>query len=388
MLPVKLRENVYWTGGIDWDLRNFHGYLTQRGSTYNSYLIIDEKITLIDTVKHYLADEMLARISKIIDPSRIDIIISNHVEMDHSGSIPAVKKIAPRAKIYTSAPQGEKGLFRHFREKWEFIPVKTGDTLSIGSRTLAFIQAPMVHWPDNMAVYSSFDNILFSNDAFGQHYASSERFDDECPNDILMHEAKKYYANIVMPYGAQVQKVLEALKGIAPDMVAPSHGIVWRKNFTALLESYKKWSLYQNRKYACIVYDTMWHTTAKIAQVLEAAFAEKNIPVKMFNLQNTHISDIITEVLEAEYICLGSPTLNKNILPTMAAFLAYLKGLAPKNKKSLIFGSWGWGGESLKILEAAVQDCGFTVLGEPIGCQYIPDQEELSVMKEKILKSI
>jgi len=206
MISNEIREDIYWVGGIDWDIRNFHGYLTQRGTTYNAYLILDKKVVLVDTVKHYLFDEMLDRIGKIINPGKIDYILSNHVEMDHSGSISKILELSPNAKVITST-QGEKGLRRHYKKEWNFNVVKSGDTLSIGKRTLNFYHTPMVHWPDSMVTYIPEEKILLSNDAFGQHVASSERFDDEIGWEILREEAAKYYGNIVMPYGDQVKKL-------------------------------------------------------------------------------------------------------------------------------------------------------------------------------------
>lgn len=225
MQPVKLKDDIYWVGGIDWAVRNFHGYLTQRGSTYNAYLIVDEKITLIDTVKYYLCDEMLERISKIVDPSKIDYVVSNHVEMDHSGSLPQVMEIAKNATLITST-KGMPGLRAHYHKDWNFKVVKSGESIKIGKRTLTFVHVPMAHWPDSMVTYLPEDKILFSNDALGQHLASTERFDDEYSMGIIMHEAKKYYANILMLYDKPVSAALKAISGLEIDIVAPSHGII------------------------------------------------------------------------------------------------------------------------------------------------------------------
>jgi flavorubredoxin len=234
---VELKPGIYWVGGIDWDIREFHGYLTQRGTTYNAYLIIDEKIVLVDTVKHYLFDEMLARIKEIVNPAKIDYIISNHVEMDHSGSLPKMLEHAPNAKIVTST-KGEGGLSRHYKKDWDFQVVKSGDTLNIGKRTLHFVHTPMVHWPDNMVTYIPEDKLLLSNDSFGQHIASSERFDDDLCWDILREEASKYFANIVLPYGDQVKGALEVVGGLDIDMIGPSHGIIWRSHIPKLIEEF------------------------------------------------------------------------------------------------------------------------------------------------------
>ena len=386
MKPIKIKEGIYWVGGIDWDLRNFHGYVTQSGSTYNSYLIIDEKITLIDNVKYYLAEELIKRITQLIDPSKIDYIIQNHIEMDHSGSILHIKKLCPNAKIFAS-PKGVEALLKHFKIDGELLTVKSGDVLKLGTRSLHFVQTPMVHWPDNMASYCPEEKILFSNDAFGQHIASSERFDEEYPFNIMMHEAGKYYANIVLPYGTQVQKALEVVGDLDIEIICPSHGLIWRSQIPEIIKEYKKWSANEVDEKAVIIYDTMWKSTEKIAHKIQEAFEEINYITRMFNLQHNHISDVMTEILTAKYICVGSPTLNNNILPTVAAFLTYLKGLAPKNRIGLAFGSYGWGGQSVGIVENILRECGFEML-EQIKLQYVPDEELLEKAKEKLIKQI
>lgn len=375
MKPVQLKNNIYWVGGIDWDVRNFHGYLTQRGSTYNAYLILDEKITLIDTVKHYLYEEMLERISTIIDPAKIDYVVSNHVEMDHSGGLPRLMELIPNATVFTSAA-GQKGLKNHYQQDWKFQPVKSGETINLGKRNLTFVHTPMVHWPDNMVAYLPEEKLLFSNDAFGQHIASSERFDDQLPLDIILEEAAKYYANIVLPYGSQVQKALEALSGLDIQMIAPSHGIIWRSQIQSILAEYQKWSTNRTEEKAVIVYDSMWESTEKIASAIGSAFEDKEIATRILDLKVNHISDVMTEVLTAKYICVGSPTLNNNMMPTVAAFLAYLKGLAPKNRIGLAFGSYGWSGQSVGMIENILQECGFQLLNN-VRIQYVPTREQL-----------
>lgn len=382
MKAIELKKGVYWVGGIDWNLRNFHGYLTQRGSTYNAYLIVDEKITLIDTVKYYLVDEMRARIASIIDPKKIDYIIANHVEMDHSGGLPAVMEWCPNAQIITS-PNGEKGLRQHYKKDWNFKIVKSGDSLSLGSRSLQFVLTPMVHWPDNMISFCPEENILFSNDSFGQHIASSERFDDEYSLEIIKEEAAKYYANIVLPYGEQVKQEFAAAEGLDIRMIAPSHGIIWRSHIPDVLSWYKKWAYNETEKKALIIYDSMWNSTEKMAQSILAAFETKGYATRFFNLRFSHISDIMTEVLTAEYICIGSPTLNNNMLPTTAGFLAYLKGLAPKGRKGLAFGSYGWGGQSIGQLDEALRSMKWEVL-DPVKYNYVPDQQALDEIRVKI----
>ena len=378
MKPIKLKENIYWVGAIDWSIRNFHGYLTQRGTTYNAFLIIDEKITLIDTVKNHLFDEMLERISELVDPADIDYIISNHVEPDHSGSLPEIMAIAKNATLLTT-PNGEKGLRAHYKEDWNFHVTKTGEVLNLGQRNLAFVHTPMVHWPDNMVTYLPEDKILFSNDAFGQHIASSERFDDELSLGILLEEAQKYYANIVLPFGMQVKKALDALVDLEIDIIAPSHGILWRTNLSAILNEYNNWCANKTENKAVIIYDTMWNSTEIIAERIMNAFENKGYKTRLLSLKDSHISDIMTEVMTAKYICVGSPTLNNNLMPNVASFLTYLKGLAPKNRIGLAFGSYGWSGQSVEQVEKYLKDAGFETL-DNIRIQYIPDEEQLETI--------
>ncbi|ERP31717.1 FprA family A-type flavoprotein [Chitinivibrio alkaliphilus] len=376
-------ENVYWVGVIDWNLRNFHGYLTQRGSTYNSYLILDEKITLIDNVKATLQDEFLERIASIIDPSKIDIVVQNHVEMDHSGSLPKLMEYCPNATIY-APKKGVAGLREHYQGTYSYVEVKEGDHLCIGSRNIHFIPTPMVHWPDNMVSYIPEDKILFSNDSLGQHIATAERFDDEVPSDIVMEEAAKYYANIVMPYSRQVKKELAAVEKLDISVVCPSHGVIWRSHISDIISNYHSWANNCTSQKALVVYDTMWGSTERMAQNIVQGFEELGIPAELCSVQHTHRSDIITKVLDAEYICVGSPTLNNNMLPTMAAFLTYLKGLSPKKRTAFAFGSYGWGGQSVSLVEEELKKCGFTLL-ESISTKYVPDDEDLREQREHLV---
>ena len=378
---VEIKPDIYWVGGIDWDIRNFHGYSTNRGTTYNAYLIIDKKITLVDTVKHYLFDEMISRIKEIIDPSKIDYIISNHVEMDHSGSLPKILEVCPNATVFTS-PRGEKGLKRHYKKGWNFKVVKSGDTLNIGKRTLHFVEVPMVHWPDSMVTYIPSDKLLLPNDAFGQHIASSERFDDEIDWGILKEEAAKYYSNIVMPYGSQVEKALEALSGLDIDMIGPSHGVIWRSLIPQILKEYTKWAKYETENKALIIYDSMWGSTEKIAYALREGIEETGISVTIRNLKNTHISDVITDVNSSKLILIGSPTLNNTMLPTMGGFLTYLKGLRPKNRMGFVFGSYGWGGQAVGEIENILKDLSWDMPVESVNLNYVPDEKELVEVKK------
>ena len=386
MKAVKIKDNVYWVGAVDWNLRNFHGYLTQRGSTYNSYLIIDEKVTLIDNVKSYLFEEQLERIKSVIDPSKIDIIIQNHIEMDHSGSLPLIIKYCPKAEIYATA-KGAEGLNRHFKKNWQINVVSGGSTLKLGKREIAFVPTPMVHWPDNMVSYSGYDKILFSNDAFGQHIASQERFDSEYPMGIIEEEAAKYYANIVLPYGAQVLKALKVAAELDIEWILPSHGLIWHDHIPRLMELYDKWANNRTVNKALVIYDSMWGTTEMMAKMIRDTFEESGVVAELHNLQKTHMSDLMTRIIDAKFICIGSPTLNNNILPTVAAFLTYFKGLAPKGRIGLAFGSYGWGGQSIPMLDKAIEEMKFERMN-PIKMKFIPDESELESASEKLKKEI
>lgn len=384
MNRVELKPGIYSVGAVDWNVRSFHGYHTSRGVTYGAYLIIDEKITLIDTVKDCFADELIKRISDIVDPAKIDYLVSNHVEMDHSGSIPAIMEIAKNATIVTSAPNGIKGLQAHYGNGYNYLGVKSGDTLSLGKRTLQFVGTPMLHWPDNMVTYCPEEKILFSNDAFGQHYSTSKRFDDEVDLDIAIYEALKYYSNILMPYGAQARKALAVVKELDIDMIAPSHGIIWRSHIDEIFKQYESFTSDVPEKKAVVVYDSMWHSTEKMAFAVAEGFAKKGLTVKYFDLKVSPSSEIVTEILKAEYLAVGSSTINNQMLPNVASFLCYLKGLAPKNKKAFAFGSYGWSGQSIPYVSDELKSMGFEIVLDPIKQLYIPSNEQLEELENKV----
>lgn len=386
MKAIEIRKDIYWVGAIDWKLRNFHGYLTQRGSTYNAYLIIDEKITLIDTVKGSLTKELIDRISDVIDLKKIDYIVSNHVEMDHSGAMPEIMAMIPNATVLTSV-SGEKEHRLIYKKDWKFQAVKSGDVVNIGKRNLNFVMTPMVHWPDNMVTYCPEEKMLFSNDAFGQHISSSERFDDEYPVETIIDEAKKYYANIVLPYSNQVIGVMEIVRSLELEMICPSHGIIWRSHIPMILDMYEKWSSNKTDKKAIIVYDTMWHSTELIANTIKDAFEAKGYNYNIFDLKDTHISDIMGHIIEAEYICIGSPTLNKGILPTVASFLTYLQGLAPKGRKAILFGSYGWAQVNMKVLERYMEESNIDVVSK-YNINFIPSQDQLDTILNDVKDKI
>lgn len=385
---IEISPKVWWVGGIDWNERLFHGYTTERGITYNAYLIVDEKVTLIDTCKATFSDELVQRISQVVDPAKIDVVITNHVEMDHSGSLPVIHRIAPNATIYASAGAGVNEVRAHFGI--EATPVKSGDTLCIGERTLTFVTTPMVHWPDNMVTYSDVDQILFSNDAFGQHFATTKRFDDE--NDLceIFKQAKKYYANIVWPYGMQAHKALEAVKGLDLKMIAPSHGCIWRSHIDEILEKYEAWTTYQTEEKAVVVFDSMWHSTESMAREICDAFIAEGVSAQLVDVKTTHISDIMLYMCDAKYVAVGSPTLNSNMLPTIASFLTYMRGLSPKNEQriGLAFGSYGWAPLGPKQVYAELENAKFQLPVPVVAQQWIPSEENLAELQDTVRKMI
>ncbi len=382
MKAIKISENVTWVGATDWKLRNFHGYTTHRGSTYNAYLVLDKKVTLIDTVKAPFSDELLERISSVIDPSKIDYIISNHAEPDHSGAIPAVLKVAKNANVIAS-PNGERALNEIFGS-FPVTAVKSGETLCTGKYTFTFTHTPMVHWPDNMVTYMTPGEILFSNDAFGQHYAASDIMDFENDPATILYEAKKYYANIVMPYSPQAKKALDAVKALPLKMIAGSHGIVWQKHIPDILSLYERMVTGAEDNTALIVYDTMWGSTDRMARAISDALKDKGVKYYLLDLKNNDISDIMEQVLTAKYLFVGSSTLNNNILPTVAAFLCYLKGLSHKPKKFMAFGSYGWGGQGAGIINAEMLSMKMLPLCEPVKIKNVPDEAALKALTEAV----
>jgi len=377
MEKVELKKGIYWVGGIDWNVRDFHGYSTSFGTTYNAYLILDEKNVLVDTVKAPFYLEMLGRISDIIDPAKIDIVVSNHVEMDHSGSLLQIVERIGSPLVVTSE-RGKKGLEKHYQKPWRFKTVKNGETLSIGHRTLVFVEAPMLHWPDSMFTYIKEDQVLLPNDAFGQHFASSQRFEDEVGNEVMRH-AGKYYANILWPLAPLIlKKVDEVVKmGIPIDMIAPSHGLIWRKNPNRIIQAYVEWSQGKTCKKILVIYDTMWGSTEKMAKAILKGLIEEGVDARLLHLRSNHRSDIIEEMLEAKGVLLGSPTLNNGMFPTMGDFLTYMRGLRPKGKIFGLFGSHGWGGGAIKEMRRHLEAEKFEIWEKELPVQFIPNAEEM-----------
>lgn len=379
MKTVQLAENIYWVGAIDWLTRDFHGYSTNRGTTYNAFLIIDEKVTLIDTVKKPYYKDLMYHISTIIDPKKIDYLVVNHVEMDHSGSIPEVVEAINPEKIICSK-MGQKALVQHFhQEDWPYHIISSNEEISLGKKTLQFLETRMLHWPDSMFTYVKEDQILFTSDAFGEHLATSERFDDEVNQDILMHEATKYYANILTLYSPLIKKLLAKVQelDLPIKMIAPDHGIVWRGNPGKIIEAYTHWCNNEGNGKAVIVYDTMWKSTRLMAEKVAEGLQEEGVSYKLIDLQVNHRSDVMTDVLESSAVVLGCPTLNNGMLPRMAGFLMYMRGLRPTNKIGASFGSYGWSGEAVKLMNESLKEMKFTMCHKGLKVQYVPQESDL-----------
>ena len=383
MKKIELAENVYWVGAVDWVTRDFHGY-SINGTTYNAYLIIDEKITLIDTVKKPYTSELLHRIRNIIDPAKIDYLVVNHVEMDHSGALPEMIEAIKPEKVFCSK-MGHKALLQHFhRPDWPYHVVTPGEEVSLGKRTLSFLETRMLHWPDSMFTYLKEDEILFTSDAFGEHLATSERFDDEVNQDVLMHEATKYYANILTLYSPLVKKLLAKVQEmqLPIKMLAPDHGVVWRSNPGKIIEAYSRWCVHQGNGKALVIYDTMWESTKMMAKAIAEGLHEQGIEYKMLDLQVNHRSDVMTDVLEASAVVLGSSTLNNGMLPRMADFLMYMRGLRPTNKIGACFGSYGWSGEAVKMMNETLKEMNIILCHEGLKMQYVPEHAHLGTCVE------
>jgi flavorubredoxin len=383
MKPIKIAKDVFDVGVNDWNIRDFHGYSTYKGTSYNSFLILDEKIALIDTVKAQFADQLLNNIARIVDPRKIDVVISNHTEMDHSGSLPRLMhRIGEDKPIYCSK-MGSKNLTKHFRNKWNLHPVAKGEELSLGARTLSFMETRMVHWPDSMFTYLIDERILFSSDGFGQHYAGYEKYDDQVGDEIWYH-AKKYFANILQLYAPLIQKLISSIKesGLAIDMICPDHGIYWRKDPGAIVAAYDRWSRHETAEKAIVVYDTMWHSTEMMAEAIAAGIAEEGVVAKPIHIRSSHRSDIMTEVLDAAAVVVGSPTLNNQLFPTVADVLTYMKGLKPVGRIGAAFGSYGWSGEAVKLINAELEAMKFDLIESGINVQYVPDGDSLDACFE------
>ncbi len=389
LTAIPIAPDIYWVGAVDWGVRNFHGYTTHRGTTYNAYLILDKKITLIDTVKKGFEHELLERIASVIDPQKIDYIISNHSEPDHSAGLPEVVRATRPEKVFASI-MGQKTLARHFGDiGCPVTAVKDGETLSLGDRTIAFVETRMLHWPDSMFSYLVEEQLLFSQDAFGMHLASAERFDDELPWDLLERLSSDYYANIITLYSPQVAKLLEkvAASGLSFKMVAPDHGPVWRDmtRFGRMVENYKKWSSRKLTRKAVVLYDTMWHSTEEMARYIADGIVAGGVRAEVMPLGSCSRSDVASMMIDAAALVAGTPTLNNNIYPSLADALTYLRGLKFGTPVGAAFGSHGWSGEGVPQLKEYLVSMGCEVIDE-VKTQYVPDVATLNACRDLGLK--
>lgn len=378
-MHIKVKNNVTWVGKIDWELRKFHGdeYSTHKGTTYNSYLIKEQKTALIETVWKPFSKEFVDNLEKEIDLDQIDFIIANHAEMDHSGALPLLMEKIPDKPIYCTA-NGIKSIKGHYHKDWDFHPVKTGDKIDLGGKELIFIEAPMLHWPDTMMCYLTKDNILFSNDAFGQHYASEYMFNDLVDQNELFHECIKYYANILTPFSKMViKKINEVLEFKLPvDVICTSHGVIWRDNPTQIIEKYLEWANAYQENQITILYDTMWNGTRIMAESIAKGIKNKDsqVNIKLFNTSKSDRNDIITEIFKSKIILVGSPTINRGILTSTAGIMEEIKGLRFVDKKAAAFGCYGWSGESVQLITENLKEAGFEIINDGLKSSWNPDE--------------
>lgn len=376
MNSEKLAEGIYWVGAIDWDIREFHGLSTLKGGTYNSYLIVDEKIVLIDAVKTTKIDVLLSNISGIVDPADIDYVISNHAEPDHSGGLARVMEIAKNARL-VATPNGVRRLSEMYRLDWDILEAKDGDELAIGKRTLKFIHAPLLHWPETMFTYEGSSRILFSCDAFGAHIATSERFTDEVGVEKTLAFAKKYYAFLVAPFRKNVIKALDKTKELKIDVIAPSHGPVWRSDLDMITGAYQKWANRDFEDKATIIYGTMWGNTHKMAAAVAEGLADGGMKVRVYNVQLTLPSEIVDEIFDSRLVLIGSSTFVGGIYPPVEAFIPFMRVIRDKSKKVASFGSYGWSGGSIKKLDKLLEEEGYDVMEPGLALQFEPTADGL-----------
>ena len=383
----KITDNVTWVGKVDWDLVHFHGdeLSTFHGSSYNAYLIKDEKNVLIDTVWRPYDREFVKRLKEVIDLKDIDYIVMNHNEIDHSGALPELLREIPGTPIYCTK-KGEAILRGHYHQDWNYVNVKTGDTLNIGKHTLTFIEAPMLHWPDTMFTYMSGDDILFSNDAFGQHYATESLFDTAANVNDVMYEAEKYYTNILNLYSPMVaRKVKEVLGMNLPiKMIAPSHGVIWTKYIQQIIENYQKWSTPDQENQITIIYDTMWQSTRLMGEAIAEGIrrADPSVEVKLYNVAKEDKNDVLTQMFRSKAVLVGSPTINYGYSFAIAGILEMARGLKFKGKKAAAFGSYGWSGDAPKLITKHLQEAGFDVVDDGIKCLWVPDNKAIDECRD------
>jgi len=383
----EIKKDIYWTGKVDWEIRKFHGdeYSTHRGTTYNSYLVRDKKTALIDTVWSPFGAEFVENLEKSFSLKKIDYVIAQHAEIDHSGSLAELMENIPDTPVYCTN-NGVKSLKGHFHKDWNFVPVKTGDRLSLGKKELTFIEAPMLHWPDSMFSYLSGENILFSNDAFGQHLATEMLYNDLVDQAELFQECIKYYSNILTPFSPLVEKKIDEFKSlnVPVDMICPSHGVIWRENPLEIVGKYLDWARNYKENQVTIVYDTMWNGTKSMAEAIAKGLksADDKAVVKLFNIARSDKNDVVTEVFKSKVLLLGSPTINRGILSAVAGFLEEIRGLKFKEKKAAAFGTYGWSGESVDMISRGLEGAGFELLDNGIKSTWNPDETSLKECSE------
>ncbi len=379
MHAIKVTDKIYWVGAIDWNVRDFHGYSTNKGTTYNAFLILDKKIALIDTVKKEFYPEMLSRIKSVIDPQKIDLIISNHAELDHSGSLKAAIADIKPEHVYAST-LGAANLKAHLGEDLPVEIIPNGGSLDLGEDSLTFIESRMLHWPDSMICLLKKANILFCNDIFGMHYASSYRFDDEVAERDWLYEAKKYYANIILPYSKIVTAFLGQVTklGIKPSVICPDHGPIWRKDPERIVNLYAEFAAQKNRNKVIVIYDTMWGSTEKMACAVTDGLISAGVEVKQMSLHATHRSDAATELLDAAGLILGTPVLNQEIYPSLGDLITYFKGLKKQNLIGAAFGSYGWSDGAITGLETIMKEkLGVEIAAPCVKSRFVPTEEKL-----------
>lgn len=386
-MAKKITSRVSWVGKIDWELTKFHGdeLSTHRGSSYNSYLIRDQKVALIDTVWLPYDREFVTRLAQEIDLNKIDYIIMNHNEIDHSGALPELMRHIPNVPIYCTK-KGEAIIRGHYHQDWNFVNVKTGDTLCLGDTTLTFVEMTMLHWPDSMLTYMSGENIVFSNDAFGQHYATESLFNDAVCMAEVMQEAEKYYANILNTYSSMITKKVQQIlaMNLPIDMICPSHGVIWRNNPMQIVDKYVQWADAYQENQVTIAYDTMWQSTRLMAQAIAEGIrqASPSTTVKLFNVAIEDKNDVLTEIFHSRAVLIGSPTINYGISFAVAGLLEMMHGMKLKNKKAAAFGSYGWSGDAVKMINTRLTDAGLELMNDGLKMLWVPDQAALAECEE------
>ena len=379
-MVTELKSGIWWVGIVDWGLKHFHGFelSTHRGSSYNSFLIVDEKIALVDTVWGRFTNEFVENVREVVDPSKIDFIIAQHAESDHSGSLPAMMELCPNATLVTS-PRGKASIGGHYHKPWNFHVVKTGDTISLGGCELVFVEAPMLHWPDSMFTYVSGKGVLMPNDAFGQHYATCLRFNYQVNEVELWEEALKYYANILTPFSEMVLKKIDELLALnlPVDMICPSHGVIWRTDPLQIVKAYQEWARQVPRDSAVVLFDTMWEGTRRMADAVGDGLAQEGVPYVLCRMGSADRNDVVTKIFEAKAVVVGSPTVNRGLIPTIMPIMEELKGLRFKNKIGAAFATYGWSGESLPIIEKHLEACGIPLVSKGVKALWVPSEEDI-----------